>query len=84
MAGKLKPEEIVTLKVLKQKGQSNVQIAQALGVSEGTVRYHLRRVNQPDGRQNKPRTADAFAEAIEEWLRHDQIQTGRQTARRRD
>ena len=31
MAGKLKPEEIVTLKVLKEKGQSNVQIAQALG-----------------------------------------------------
>jgi transposase len=76
MAVKLKPEEIVTLKVLKQKGQSNVEIAQALGVTEGTVRYHLRRANQPDGRQNKPCTADAFAEVIAEWLRVDEVQDG--------
>jgi hypothetical protein len=68
MAPKLKPEEIVTLKVLKQKGQSNVQIAQALGVSEGTVRYHVRRAGKPDARRNKPRTADAFAAAIDHWL----------------
>jgi transposase len=76
MAAKLKPEEIVTLKVLKQKGQSNVQIAQTLGISEGAVRYHVRRAGQPDGRQNKPRTADAFAEVIDEWLRVDQVQAG--------
>jgi transposase len=76
MAAKLKPEEIVTLKVLKQKGQSNMQIAQALGITEGTVRYHVRRADQPDGRQNKPRTADAFAEVIQEWLRLDQVQEG--------
>src|SRR5271154_1881566 len=76
MAAKLKPEEIVTLKVLKQKGQSNMQIAQALGVTEGTVRYHVRRADQPDGRQNKPRTADAFAAVIEDWLLLDQIQEG--------
>ncbi len=68
MAPKLTPQEIVTLMVLKHKGQSNVQIAQALGVSEGTVRYHLRRVGVPDGRQNKPRTAAAFAEVIDHWL----------------
>src|SRR5262249_25962667 len=35
---------------------------------EGTVRYHLRRVNQPDGRQNKPQNADDFADAIDHWL----------------
>jgi transposase len=68
MAPKLKPEEIVTLKVLKEKGQSNVQIAQALGVSEGTVRYHARRAGRPDGRQGKPCKADAFAEVIDCWL----------------
>src|SRR5947209_20157904 len=68
MAPKLKPEKIVTLKVLRQKGQSNVQIAQALGVTEGTVRYHARRGDRPDGRKGKPCTADAFAEAIAEWL----------------
>ena len=61
MAPKLKPEEIVTLKVLKQKGQSNIQIAQALGVSEGTIRYHVRRAGVPDGRQHKPRKAEHWS-----------------------
>src|SRR3954453_19231138 len=51
MAPKLKPEEIVTLLVLKRKGQANTQVAQALGVSEGTVRYHARRADRPDGKQ---------------------------------
>jgi transposase len=69
MAPKLKPEEIVTLLVLKHKGQSNTQIAQALGVSEGTVRYHSRRAGRPDGRRGKPRKADAWAEAIAHWMR---------------
>jgi transposase len=68
MAPKLRPEEIVTLSVLKSKGQSNTQIAHTLGVSEGTVRYHLRRQGQPDGRHNKPRKADALAEAIDHWV----------------
>ena len=36
-------DEIVTLQVLKQKGESNRDIAKRLNVSEGTVRYHLRR-----------------------------------------
>jgi transposase len=68
MAGKLCPEEIVTLKVLKQKGQSNAQIAQTLGITEGAVRYHLRRQGRTDGRKNKPRKADACKEAIAFWL----------------
>src|SRR5947208_3822962 len=68
MAPKLKPEEIVTLLVLKRKGQSNTRIAQALGVSEGTVRYHARRADLPDGRQGKPRKADALAQAIAHWI----------------
>jgi transposase len=68
MARQLKPEEIVTLKVLKQRGQSNTRIAQALGVCEGTVRYHARRADQPDGRLNKTRKADALAEAIAHWV----------------
>ena len=33
MPRKLSEEEIVTLKTLKQKGQSNVQIARTLGVT---------------------------------------------------
>jgi transposase len=68
MARKLRAEEIVTLSVLKNKGQPNTQIAHTLGVSEGTVRYHLRRGGLPDGRKNKPRKADALAEVIDHWV----------------
>jgi transposase len=68
VAPKLTPEERVTLAVLKRKGQSNTQIAQALGVTEAAVRYHLRRQGTPDGRKNKPRKADALAQAIDHWV----------------
>src|SRR5260221_2378701 len=62
MGPKLSAEEIVTLSVLKSKGQSNTQIAHTLGVAEATVRYHLRRQGQPDGRQGKPKKAAALVE----------------------
>ena len=46
-------EQIVALKVLKEKGQRNTTTAKTLGVTEGTVRYHLRRAKQgaQDGRK---------------------------------
>ena len=72
MARQLTPEEIVTLRVLKEKKQSNRQIARTLQCSEGTVRYHLSRLGKPDGRQNKPRKAEAVAAAIDSWLRSEQ------------
>jgi transposase len=68
MAPKLTPEEVVTLQVLKRNGQPNTQIAQTLGVTEGAVRYHLRRRGTPDGRANKPRKADPLAQAIDHWV----------------
>src|SRR4051812_28252021 len=67
-APKLSAEEIVTLSVLKTKGQSNTQIAHTLGVSEGTIRYHLRHDGQPDGRAGKTRKADPLADAIDQWI----------------
>jgi transposase len=76
MARQLTPEEIVTLKVLKQRGQSNTPIARALGVAEGTVRYHVRRADQPDGRQNKTRKAEALADAIAHWIATNQPAPG--------
>lgn len=68
MAPKLTTEELVTLGVLKRKGQANTHIAQALGITEGAVRYHLRRQGLPDGRSNKPRKAEPLADAIEHWV----------------
>jgi transposase len=68
MAPKLTPEEIVTLQVLKAKGQSQTQIAQTLGITEGAVRYHVRRQGHEDGRKNKPRKAAPWAQAIDHWV----------------
>ena len=52
----LRRDEIVTIKVLSEKGENHCQVARLLGVSEGTVRYHLRRTTSGaiDGRCNKP------------------------------
>lgn len=77
MAGQLTPEAIVALHVLKEKGQSNRQIARTLQVSEASIRYHLRRRGQADGRHNKPKKAEAVAQAIDLWL-HDQQQLRQQ------
>ena len=68
MGPQLTPEEIVTLQVLKHKGQSNTQIAQTLGITEGAVRYHVRRQGTQDGRKRKPRKADPLAPAIDGWV----------------
>jgi len=40
---RLRKEERVTIDVLAEKGEPKREIARTLGVSEGTVRYHLRR-----------------------------------------
>ena len=68
MTGQLTPEAIMALRVLKQQGQSNRQIARTLHVTEGTVRYHLRRQGAKDGRQGKPRKADHLALVIDDFL----------------
>lgn len=68
MAPRLRKEELVTLNVLADKGQSNGQIAHTLGVTEGAVRYHRRRQGRVDGRSNKPRQAQWWQEAIQHWM----------------
>jgi transposase len=49
---KLAREEIVTLQVLRLQGETNQAIADRLGITEGAVRYHLRRAAEQasDGR----------------------------------
>jgi transposase len=67
---KLTTEQIVTIQVLHERGQSQRQTAQLLGVSEGAVRYHLRRARDgaADGRQ-KPALIEqlGLAEAVAHW-----------------
>jgi hypothetical protein len=67
---KLTREQIVTIEVWQQRGQSQRQTARILGVSEGAVRYHLRRANEaaPDGRL-KPSQIEqcGLAAAVAHW-----------------
>jgi transposase len=67
---KLTREQIVTIEVLQQRGQSQSQTARILGVSEGAVRYHLRRAREgtADGRQKPSRIEQlGLTEAVAHW-----------------
>lgn len=68
--GRLSQEEVVTIGVLKEKGVPQREIARQLGVTEGSVRYHLRRAAEgvEDGRQDKPQLADVVSAVIERWV----------------
>lgn len=50
---KLGKEQLVALHVMHRQGQPNTATAKLLGVSEGTVRYHVKRAAEGaiDGRQ---------------------------------
>lgn len=67
---KLRPEEIVTIGVLHEKGLSNSEIGRTVGVTESTVRYHLRRKAEgaKDGRQGKTFRAGPVAAVIDRWI----------------
>ena len=69
---KLTREQIVTIEVLQQRGQSQCQTARILDVSEGAVRYHLRRAGEAatDGRQKSSRIEQlGLADAVAHWWR---------------
>lgn len=67
---KLKPEEIVAINVLHEKGVSNCEIGRKVGVTESTVRYHIRRqaTGAEDGRRDKAFRADILKGVIDAWL----------------
>lgn len=70
MAGKLDQVSQMAIKALKERGSSASSIARTLGVTEGAVRYHVRRQasGAEDGRRGKPHKAAAWHEAITSWL----------------
>ncbi len=70
MSCRLRAEEVVTIRVLAEKGASHCEIARTLGVSEGAVRYHLRRAagGAEDGRRRQAHRAAALAEVIAAWM----------------
>jgi len=70
MPCRLRKEEVVTLQVLFEKGAKKTEIARTLGITESTVRYHLRRQAEGavDGRRDKPFQAESHAEVIRHWF----------------
>ena len=70
---KLTQDEIVTLQTLGQKGQSKRAIARQLNVSEGTVRYHLRRqaAGSTDGRKKQTLIEkQLLVDVVDHWWKH--------------
>ena len=69
MPRRLCKEEVVTVQVLAEKGQNHCEIARVMGVTEGAVRYQLRRAaaGAEDGRRDKVFKAERFSEAIAAW-----------------
>lgn len=67
---KLTKEEVVTIHVLRQTGETNQAIAARLGITEGAVRYHLRRQAQAanDGRSKLSLIQELqLTEVVDHW-----------------
>ena len=71
MPVKLRPAEIVTIQVLSDKGVPNAEITRQLGVTEGTVRYHVHRaaLGALEGRRQKLLKAAKHSAIIDTWFR---------------
>jgi transposase len=79
MPCRLRKEEVVSIEVLARKGMRKTAIARALGVTEGTVRHHLRRLaeGRADGRAKRFK-AETLAERIRAWhTAHEKDDVGR-------
>ena len=70
MARRLRPEEIVTIEVLSKQGVPKRAIARTLGITEGAVRYQLRRPldGRRDRRRSKPFQEKRLLPLMDEWM----------------
>ncbi len=68
--GRLGREEIVVMEVLVGQGEKQAAVAQRMGVTEGAVRYHLKRaaMGLGDGRQGKPMKAACMAGPVDAYM----------------
>lgn len=69
MARELDGEARMTIQTLAAHGVANTETARLLGVTEGAVRYQIRRMEAGavDGRSAQPMRAEAVGEAIAHW-----------------
>lgn len=68
---RLSPDEVDFIMKLKEVKYSNCEIAAKLGVTEGAVRYRIkrRRSGAVDGRTRKPSMLDRYRDVIDSWRR---------------
>ncbi|WP_262032616.1 helix-turn-helix domain-containing protein, partial [Microvirga sp. Mcv34] len=66
---RLDQEARMTIKALASRGATNSEIARLLGVTEGAVRYQVKRFDsgQTDGRARQSFKAEAVAAVIDQW-----------------
>lgn len=80
---KLQEEHLVTIKVLAETEESNSAIARRLGVTEGTIRYHRRKMAdpQPDGRRKETQvTLDGLGEVVAAYFLREKNRLGKDRA----
>jgi transposase len=67
---RLSRAEVGVVMTLKELGQTNVAIARTLGVSEGAIRYRLKReaCGRDDGRSHRSSAVARYAEIIDWWV----------------
>ena len=70
--GRLDEEARMTIKALSARGSTRSEIARLLGVTEGAVRYHAKRMASGvvDGRTRQRPKAEAVAAAIAHGRSH--------------
>ena len=70
MASKLDEESRMSIRVLQRRGVAIRETARILGVTEGAVRYHLRRQREgaTDGRSRQVSKAEALRDPILRWV----------------
>jgi len=66
---KLNQEALMTIQTLASRQVSHCEIARLLGITEGAVRYRIKRMEAGavDGRARQQPMAGAVAEAIDYW-----------------
>jgi transposase-like protein len=68
---KLGKEQVMAAQAMVSRGTSVRRVAEQMGVTEGALRYRLKKRSQgeqPDGRAKKATSVDGFEEAVETIL----------------
>ena len=68
---RLEADDIHFIMAMKKAEYSNIEIARKLGVTEGAIRYRVKREGsgRRDGRGQKPSMLDLYCGIIDQWVK---------------